>query len=202
MNGESTMSPAARFAAAVRRFDEANAQDPNRIREGESEIPREWAYSRWLSGWVDRLAPSASEALRLAARCQHLCRWLIPRDAYPLTRGGYLRWREELRRFHAAKAGEILQEVGYSAATIHQVQDLVLKKHFPADPESCVLEDALCLVFLERQLADLARRSDEAKVVNALQKSWKKMTPAAREIALRLPYGPEERRLLDKALLK
>ena len=58
----------------------------------------------------------------------------------------------------------------------------------------------MCLIFLQYQLADLASRTAEDKVVNALQKSWKKMTDAGRSQALRLPYGPREKALLERAL--
>jgi len=190
----------ARFEAALRRFDEANACDPNvQIVDGTAQ-PRELAYSRWLTDWVLKLCPGASEALRLAARCQHLCRWEIPRSSYPMTRPGYLQWRAELKKFHARKSGEILAAVGYDAETIRRVQELNLKKSFPHDPESRVLEDALCLVFLERQFAELAHKTDDVKVINALQKSWKKMTPAAHAMALKLEFGPREKDLLAQAL--
>jgi hypothetical protein len=157
-------------------------------------------YAQWLTDWVLRLCPNASEALRLAARSQHICRWTIPRDSYPMTRAGYLQWRAELKKFHAQKAGDILREMGYSEETIRRVQDLNQKKGFPQDAECRVLEDALCLVFLERQFADLAAKSSDEKMVNALQKSWKKMTPAAQAEALKLQFGPRERALLEKAL--
>src|SRR5262249_21136935 len=154
---------------------------------------RELVYAEWLTNWVLRLCPQASEELRLAARSQHLCRWMVPRSSYPMTRPGYLKWRERLKQFHAQKAGEILLELGYSMATITRVQSLNLKKGFPQDPDTRVLEDALCLVFLEHQLAELAEKTSEDKMVNALQKSWKKMTAAARKLALGLAYAPREK---------
>ena len=138
--------------------------------------------------------------LRLAARCQHLCRWMSPRSSYPMTRPGYLQWRADLKKFHAQKSGEILQEVGYAADVIERVQSLNLKKDFPRDPDSCVLEDALCLVFLQYQLADLAAKTDDDKVIVALQKSWGKMTPAGHAEALKLTYAPREQALLERAL--
>jgi len=193
-------SDAKRFEAAIRRFDEENARDPNHVVIDGASQPRELVYARWLTDWVLKLAPDASEELRLAARCQHLCRWTVPRESYPMTRIGYLQWREGLKKFHAQKAGEILAELGYPEEVIHRVQNLNLKKDFPKDAETRVLEDALCLVFLERQLTDLASKTAEDKMINALQKSWKKMTPAAREIALKLDYAPEEKALLEKAL--
>lgn len=190
----------ARFQRALQRFDEENSQDPNRQTSDGAEHPRELIYARWLTDWVLKLCPEASEELRLAARCQHLCRWTIPRDSYPMTRPGYLKWREDLKKFHAKRAGEILSEVGYPPEAIQRVQDLNLKKNFPADAEGRVLEDALCLVFLERQLAELAAKTADEKVITALQKSWKKMTPAAHAEALKLHYGAKERELIERAL--
>jgi hypothetical protein len=191
---------ARRFDAALRRFDEENARDPNvEIADGVSH-PRELLYAQRLIDWVLRLCPDASEALRLAARCQHLCRWEIPRQSYPMTRAGYLKWRADLKKFHAQKAGEILRETGYGEDVIRRVQDLNLKKNFPDDPEDRVLEDALCLVFLQFQLADLAAKTAEDKTINALRKSWQKMTEAARTEALKLHYDPREKILLERAL--
>lgn len=190
----------ARFREAIRRFDEENSQDPNIDVEAGVDWPRELLYAKRLSSWVMKLRPDVSEALRLASRCQHICRWKIPRENYPLDRVGYLRWRNELKAFHAQKAGEILRDVGYPEEMVLRVQDLNLKKNFPKDPDSRVLEDALCLVFLEHQFAPLARRASAEKMINALQKSWKKMTPAAQAHALKLSYGPDERALLERAL--
>ncbi len=189
-----------RFEAALHRFDEANARDPNTEIEAGISRPREWLYAQRLTRWVLQLSPDASEMLRLAASCQHLCRWEIPRQSYPMTRAGYLQWRARLKQFHAEKAGAILREAGYPEETIRRVQDLNLKKNFPADTECRVLEDALCLVFLEFQFAGLAAKSDDEKMVNALRKSWAKMTGAARVEALKLNFGEREKALLRRAL--
>jgi Domain of unknown function (DUF4202) len=191
---------AGRFETALRGFDEENARDPNQETVGGTAQPRELLYARRLSDWVLRLCPDASEALRLAARCQHICRWEIPRSSHPMTRAGYLQWRATLKKFHAQKAGEILRALGYSEDAISRVQDLNLKKNFPSDPETRILEDALCLVFLEHQFAGLAAKTAEDKTINALQKSWQKMTPAARAEALKLNYGEREKALLERAL--
>ena len=188
------------FERAIERFDQENGHDPNSEIDGGVSHPRELLYSRRLTSWVLRLAPGASEALRLAARCQHLCRWMIPRGSYPMTRPGYLRWRNDLKQFHAKKAGDILRETGFDDATVRRVQDLNLKKNFPDDPESRVLEDALCLVFLEFQFVALSAKTDEAKIINAVQKTWKKMTPSARRLAMELPLGPRDLDLIKKAL--
>lgn len=188
-----------RFARALQRFDEENAKDPN-IEIAEKPYPRELLYAHRLYDWVTRLAPNASEPLLLAARSQHICRWLIPRAKFAMDRVGYLKWRNELKIFHAQKAGDILREVGYFDELITAVQALNLKKNFPADPESRVLEDGLCLVFLQYQFGDLAAKTSDEKMINALRKSWNKMTPAGRAEALKLSLSENQKRLLNAAL--
>jgi len=204
MSGDPVVSGAAsdpeRFVRALNRFDEENSKDPNIEVADRKEWPRELLYAQRLYDWVLRLQPNASEVLLLAARSQHICRWMIPRSNYEMTRIGYLKWRNELKTFHARKAGEILRQVGYSDELINAVQALNLKKNFPRDPESQILEDALCLVFLQYQFADLAKKTSDEQMINALRKSWNKMTPAGREAALKLPFPENEQRLLKLAL--
>src|SRR5579871_5171834 len=151
----------AKFAAAITRFDAENSRDPNQ----ENGRPRELLYAERLTDWVLKLSPHASESLRLAARCQHICRWQSPRENHPMTKAGYLKWRADLKKFHAEKSGGILRETGFDDVTIRRVQELNLKKNFPTDAEVRVLEDALCLVFLEFQFAALAAKSDDEKII-------------------------------------
>jgi Domain of unknown function (DUF4202) len=188
------------FSKALARFDEENGRDPNHVVAHEVAYPRELLYATRLTAWVIRLQPDASEPLLLAARCQHICRWTIPRDSYEMTRAGYLRWRTELKQFHARKSEEILREVGYDEETIARVRELNLKKNLGRDPECQILEDALCLVTLQYQLTDLVAKTEPRKMVEILQKTWKKMSPTARAAALELSYTEPERQLLAKAL--
>lgn len=194
------MKYSARFSEAVRRFDEENGRDPNIVNYEDVAYPHELLYAKRLTDWVLRLCPEASEPLLLAARCQHICRWTVPRSAYEMTRSGYLRWRTDLKRFHASKSAEILREVGYDDATIERVSDLNLKKHLGHDPDCQVLEDALCLVTLQYQLSDLAAKTEPAKMIGILQKTWKKMSKPARDYALALPFSETEKRLIEQAL--
>ena len=189
-----TMSPVeqpARLQAAVARLNAANAADPN---------GRELEYAGQLSAWVHRLCPAPPETLQLAARAQHLRRWMIPRESYPPDRVGYLKWRADLKLFHAQQAAEILTAVGYDEALVAQVQDLICKRNFPHDPASLILEDALCLVFLETQFPATTAKTGADKMVKILQKTWKKMTPQAQTMAYTLPLSAESRALIQRAL--
>ena len=188
------------FQEAIRRFDDANHADPNIITIDGKPVPYELFYAQRLTEWVERLSPRASPALRLAARCQHICRWMIPRSSYPMTRAGYLKWRTDLKQFHAKKSGEIMADTGCSEPLVARVQQLNLKKNLGQDEELQVLEDALCLVTLQYQLTDLVRKTEPEKMISILQKTWKKMSAQARDEALRLSYPEDQKSLLSQAL--
>ncbi|HMB94483.1 MAG TPA: DUF4202 domain-containing protein [Tepidisphaeraceae bacterium] len=179
------------FQRAIDLFDEQNARDPNQ---------KELLYSKQMTQWLEKLEPNASETLRLAARCQHIRRWEIPRHSFPMDRAGYLNWRKTLYQFHADKAGEILRQVGYDDATISRVQSLLKKEKIKADPEMQTLEDVICLVFLENYFSDFAREKDEQKLINIIRRTWAKMSPRGREAALTIKYSSQDLTLIQRAL--
>lgn len=190
----------ATFEKAMAGIDAANADDPTTVEIEGTQVPYELFYSRQVTRWVERLRPDASAALRLAARSQHICRWVVPRKSYPMTRPGYLKWRADLKKIHAQKSEEILSQAGCSPELIARVRSLNLKENLGRDEELQVLEDALCLVTLEHQLDDLIRKTEPEKLTSILQKTWKKMSPAAHELALALPYTEDQKRVLEVAL--
>jgi len=195
-----------RFARAVSAIDAANADDPNTILVRGATRPKEQAHAELMTEWVERLRPDASEALRLAARAHHLRRWAVPRADYPEGRAGYLRWRKDLHRRHAEDVGRILTDAGYDEVTVARVQALVAKKDQPArgvsdDPDVRALEDALCLVFVETQFAELADRlGDEEKMVEVVRKTLAKMSPEGQALALTLPLRPGDVALVQRAM--
>lgn len=190
-----------RFRAAMDRFDAANAQDPRRVSAADgSMIATEVLYAQRMSEWLGRLYPQASEALRLAARAQHIRRWEIPRERYPMDRAGYHRWRTTLYRFHAETADQILRDVGYDAATIGRVSALLQKQRLKADPEMQALEDVICLVFLESYFADFAPKHDDEKVVTILRRTWAKMSPIGRGAAMKLELPATLAELVTRAV--
>ena len=189
-----------RFRAAIERFDKANAADPNRTVVAGESVADELLYARRMTDWLNRLEPAASEPLRLAVRCQHLCRWMIPRSQYPMTRAGYLQWRSTLAQFHADKAGEILHDLKYDEETVRRVKSLVRKEGLKSDSEAQTLEDVACLVFLEFYFADFAAEHEEAKVLNILRRTWAKMSERGRDAAKTIDLPQRERELIAKAL--
>jgi hypothetical protein len=191
------MPPGAeKFRIAIQQFDAANAEDPT-LSDG---IPAELLYARRMTDWLNRLYPAAGESLHLAARSQHIRRWTIPRSKFPMTRPGYHQWRTSLYSFHADTAAEILHRNNYDEATIARVRSLLKKQNLKTDPEMQMLEDVVCLVFLESYFADFAPRHEEEKVIGILRRTWNKMSPHAHAAALQLNLSPEARALIEKAL--
>jgi hypothetical protein len=199
-----TRSRGARFEAAVARFDAANAEDPSFDVVDGARRPKALVYADRMSAMLARFVPDASEALELSARCQHIERWKIPRDAHPMTRAGYREWRARLRDFHADRAAAILRDVGYDDATIARVRALIRKERLKSDPEAQALEDVVALVFLESYLGDFVESHahyDETKLVDILQKTGRKMSARGRASALtEISLPPELRPVITKAL--
>lgn len=166
------------FEAAVAAIDAANADDPNSVVVDGVERPKEQAHAELMTEWVRRLDPEATDEQLLAARAHHLRRWALPRAEYPEGRAGYLRWRTELSKRHAAEVGEILAAHGYDGASVERVQQIIRKQGLATDPAVQVHEDALCLVFLDTQLDPTIDRLGRDKVVDVVAKTVRKMSPA------------------------
>jgi hypothetical protein len=194
------MSDKTRFDAALERFDAANAEDPNVELENGISYPKEVLYARRMTECLNRVAPEASEALQLAVRCQHIRRWVIPRREFPMDTLGYNKWRNTLKKLHGDIAGQILAEVGYGPELIERVQFLVQKRQLKIDPEVQLLEDVVCLVFLQYYFLDFAGQHPEDKIIDIVQKTWRKMTPWGQQLALQLPLPAQAQTLVGKAL--
>lgn len=189
-----------KFKKAIQLFNEANSLDPNKELFNETEFPKELLYAVRMSQKLNDFAPNSSEALQLAVCCQHICRWEIARDSYEMNRVGYLTWRKDLKIFHAKKASEILNSVGYDNDTIEQVEFLLLKKQLKKNAETQTLEDVVCLVFLEFYFLKFSKKYTEEKLIDIVQKTWKKMSGKGHEAALELNLPKDALALITKAL--
>jgi len=189
-----------RLRAALAAIDAANGGDPHTILLRGERRPKELAHAELVSEWIEKLAPGASEALRIAGRAHHLRRWVIPRADYPQGREGYLRWRRALHDFHAEQTAAILDACGYDAALIRRVSDLLHKRGLARrESEAQVLEDALCLVFLETQYREIAERLSEEKLLDVTAKTLRKMSERAKALALELPLDARDAATIRRA---
>lgn len=171
-------------------IDAAHAADPGRAVDGR---PAELVYADRMEGWVTRVVDAAPPLLRLAARCQHLERWSVPRSSFPEGRAGYLAWRRSLYVRQAGHARELLVQAGVPAGEADEVATWVSKTGLMKNPGTQALEDAACLVFLENEIAGFAAEHADyprEKFVEIIRKTWRKMSPRARECALALELAP------------
>lgn len=192
-----TTEPLAQLLAAI---DQLNRADPNRVLIGGIEHPQELAYAERLTAWVLRLNPKASVWLRIAARGQHVQRWKIPRDTYPRTREGYLRWREKLKHMHAEIVGALMRQSQWLQADIEKVSGLILKRPGADKADLQVLEDALCLIFIESQLAEVQGKITDQRLREVVAKTWGKMSKQAQAEALQLPLKPAQKAWLAQVV--
>ncbi len=183
-----------RLQEAIEALDALHAEDPSRTRIDTENVPAELAYARRMSAALATRVEAPSEALQLAVRAQHLCRWRVPRTDYPAGKAGYLRWRREQGRLHAALAVETLRAAGYDEDTLARVEALIRKTRLASDPDAQALEDCACLVFLEHHFDDFARDRDDEALIDILQKTWRKMSERGRELALRVPVSERAER--------
>jgi hypothetical protein len=190
-----------RLRVALAAIDEANAADPNIVTARGRTGPKEIVHAELVTEWVRRLKPDAGEPLLLAARGHHFRRWTVPRASYPEGRAGYLRWRKALHEQHARELAAVVSDAGYDESEVARVQALVRKEGLAAasaTDDVQVLEDALCLVFLETQLVDLAARLDPETLPGVITKTARKMSGAGLSAIWELPLGPGVQRLLSR----
>ena len=185
---------------AYEAFDKANSADPNFVLINSIKTPKELIYGQRMTQIMDTFAPNANVALKLAGRCQHICRWEIPRKDYEMNRVGYLTWRADLKKFHAKKAAEILEDLNYDKDTIDRVAFLLQKKKLKKDEDTQTLEDVVCLVFLEYYFEAFFQKHEDEKIIDIVQKTWGKMSENGHAAALKLNYSEKGLSLIKKAL--
>ena len=159
------------LSRALATIDAANAADP----KGEALI-----YGQRMSAELARLVPQASDVLQVAARGQHVERWLLPRSDYPEGKEGYHAWRREQGRRHGERVAGIMAEAGFAPDDCIRVGVLLRKEALKRDPEVQALEDVICFVFLKWYFAPFAEGRDDAALLDIVAKTARKMAAAGR----------------------
>lgn len=164
------------LAHALALIDAANAADPT-LEDG---VPAALLYGRRMTAELERLFPDASAVLRIAARGQHVERWLLPRGAYPEGKPGYLAWRREQGRRHAERVAGIMAEAGFGPGDCARVGVLLRKEGIKRDAEVQALEDVICFTFLRWYFAPFAATRPEGEIPGIVEKTARKMSAGAR----------------------
>ena len=189
----------ARLERAFAAIDAANADDPNTLVVRGETRPKEQAHAEIACEWVARLAPDAPDSLQVAARAHHVRRWAIPRSDYPSGRSGYLRWRKALQKLHAETVREILTAQGWPREEIGAVEAFVTKRGLGRDSNAQVLEDVICLVFVETQLATTADRLADDRMVEVIAGTLAKMSDDGRAAAFTIELEGRDAALVARA---
>ncbi|WP_372884609.1 DUF4202 domain-containing protein [Shimia sp.] len=169
-----------RLTRTLTAIDAANALDPRR----DEDQPEALLYGQRMSAECDRLFPEADETLRIAARGQHIERWVLKRADYPEGRAGYLKWRRDLAEHHAARVGEIMAAEGYDSDAIDQTGKMLRKQGIKRDDLVQALQDVICFTFIKWYFAPFAAKHAPEKVLSIVEKTARKMSAEARERAL------------------
>jgi len=188
------------YAKARELIDAAHSADPKSTADGK---PAELVYADRMEAWVVRVVSDPTPLLRLAARCQHLERWQVPRATFPEGKVGYLNWRRSLYAKQAVRAAELLRQAGVSGHEADEAATWIAKSGLKSNPGTQALEDAACLVFLENEIEDFAAQHAEypaEKFVDIIKKTWRKMSPAAQQAALNLSLRPDIAGLVKAAV--
>lgn len=186
------------FDRAKALIDAAHAQDPERTADGDA---AELVYADRIEAEVRRLVAQPGPDLLLAARCQHLERWAIPRNAFPIDKPGYLAWRKAVHARQGERAEALLLKAGYDPASAARVRRWVAKLD-PRSAEGQALEDAACLVFLSHEIAGFATEHPDytaEKFVDIIRKTWRKMSANGRSLALAIPFADPLASLVKQA---
>lgn len=176
-----------RYDKAAQFIDAANNEDPNLETSDGKDWPKELLYSHRMTDMLQRFAPDADDAMKLAIRAQHIQRWKSPRSDYPMNRKGYHQWRTALYTFHAETVAALLEKAGYDDEFIERVKLAVSKKSLKTNPDTQLLEDVTALVFIEHYMLAFANKHPEygeQKWLDIIRKTWKKMTEPAHQFAL------------------
>lgn len=188
------------FQIASEWIDVENSNDPNFEIFQDKKYPKELLYSIRMYAKLMEFCPEASEAVQIAAKAQHICRWKIARESYPMDRVGYLKWREDLKKFHSLTTAQILQRAGFDDDFIARVSFLIEKKLLKKDKETQLLEDVVCLVFLEYYLDPFVQKHNEEKLKSIIKKTWDKMSEKGHEQALKIKYSEDTLKLIKISL--
>lgn len=194
------MAKTTKLDKVLQEIDNVHAQDPNTVVINGEDQPYELHYSREMSAYLEKHSPGSSDLLRIAICAQHLRRWEVPRNSYPMNKGGYQSWRTALKHRQAGLVFQICLDNGYSEDDSNRVASLVRKENITHDDETRILEDVACLVFLDDQFEEFKKHHDDKKIITILRKTWDKMTERGHELALEISMSSHAKSLITEAV--
>ena len=119
-----------------------------------------------------------------------------------MDRKGYHQWRTYLYTYQAEKAAHLLREVGYSKESVSAISEMIEKKDLKTNADSQLIEDVVCLVFLQYYIEDFVEKhkSDMEKLKRIILRTWNKMSDKAHNEALKIPFKEDLKNTIVEAI--
>jgi hypothetical protein len=164
------------YTKAVSAINALHETDINLAIFNGSEMPSELVYSQRMLETLSGFSSNAGFALQLAVQCEHIERWKIARNLFPMDKPGYFQWRRAVMEFQLSRTVETLKTVGIDDADSAEVIDILSKKGKEKNVNAQIVEDVACIVFVQWYLEAFAAKHDFEKVVDIVRKTVKKMS--------------------------
>ena len=164
------------YNKAVVLINSVHQQDPNSETVDGIEIKAELLYSRRMLSILKKVQPNASLELQLAAQCQHISRWSIPRVTFPIGKKGYYEWRAAIMKHQLSVTTSVLQQAEINGQSIEIIVDALKNKADKSNINASIIEDTACLTFIKWYLVPFAGQFDPEKAKVILQKTANKMS--------------------------
>ena len=93
-----------------------------------------------------------------------------------------------------------MNDNGYSQEECDKTAAIIRKEKIKANIDSQMLEDVACIVFLQYYFDEFAKKHTDEKIIDIVQKTWKKMSEQGHKIALSLTFPNHLTKLVERAL--
>lgn len=164
------------YIKAVELINSVHNQDPNSETIDGVEVKAELLYSQRMLTILEKVQPNASFELKLAAQCQHISRWSIPRATFSMDKKGYYQWRAAIMEHQLNVSTHTLKQADVEEDAISIIVDALKNKADKTNLNASVIEDTACLTFIKWYLVPFAGQFDPEKAKVILQKTANKMS--------------------------
>ncbi len=164
------------YNAAIELIDAIHNQDPSTVTFEGVEVKAELQYSQRMLSMLEKVQPKALLELKLAAQCQHMSRWSIPRATFSMDKKGYYQWRAAIMEYQLNITSTVLKQAEVNDESIEVIVDALKNKADKTNLNASIIEDTACLTFIKWYLVPFAGQFDVYKAKIILQKTANKMS--------------------------
>jgi hypothetical protein len=187
------------YHKATLELEKVHGMDTTREIYNGNQYPSESLYSHRMLQMLEKVNAEASNILKLAAQCQHLKRWNIPRGEYPYNRRGYHEWRRVVMEYQLKEMEEILSKVGISNEDILLVTDALRNQGDKSNSNAQIITDTACLVFIKWYMEPFATKHQSEKVTDIMKKTMRKMSETGLQLISRLNLPTTASQILERS---